>query len=115
MSEKFQKLWHRACANSAIPSAIADQWFNTIVKKYTDEPQRIVHNLALLEMKCDFIDANQTNITISDAIIFAIAFQYYHFDAKGDCSADNFKVFDEFAKDAGLPADHVSVCSMTIL
>lgn len=105
MSGKFPEIWHRVCANRNITKSVAEQWLNTIQMKYNSESQRFFHNSELLEMKSDFILTNQTNF--SDALILAMAFQYFNFDVC-DCSIDNFNALNEFAVASGISNDHVS-------
>lgn len=101
MSNSFQSVWHRTCDSLGIVRPIADEWLDKIQTKYNSESQRIYHNFGLLQFKCDFIESLK-QISISNAVVLAIAFQYYNFDVKSDCSEQNLHVFKEFVNAADL-------------
>lgn len=98
----FEKYWLKSCDNQKIPPEIAKNWLKSIQTKYNTEPNRIYHNFNVLLKKCDFLDSlNAVGLVdFSDYLIFAIAFQYYHFDLKTDCSESNCNGFREFCNEA---------------
>lgn len=108
MPNNFQQLWHRVCESCAIPRPIAEQWLANIQNRYNGEALRLFHNFDLLELKSDFILTNQSDVAVSDAVVLSVAFQYYHFDVKCDCSVDNLNALNEFAEATGILHDHVS-------
>lgn len=106
----LDKLWYQSNENQKIAVDIAKRWLNSIQTKYNTESHRIYHNLNVLNKKCEFVLANVA-VEYSDYLIFAIIFQYYHFDLKSDCSETNCTAFREFYTDAGV--DNVSVIALT--
>lgn len=102
----FEKLWYQSNENQKIPPDIAKRWLNLIQTKYNTEPHRIYHNLNVLNKKCEFLLSIESSIQLSDCLIFALVFQYYHFDLKSDCSERNCTAFREFITEAAI--DNVS-------
>lgn len=100
----FEKYWLQSCVNQKIPPEIARDWLKTIQDKYNTESNRIYHNFNVLTKKCDFLHSLDTIglVNFSDYLIFAIAFQYYHFDLKIDCSEKNCIAFRELCKNAAV-------------
>lgn len=97
----FEKFWLKSCDKQKIPPEIAKNWLKTIQTKYNTESNRIYHNFNVLTKKCDFLESLNT-ISFSDYLIMAIAFQYYHFDLKMDCSESNCSGFREFCNAAAV-------------
>lgn len=101
----FEIFWLKSCANQRIPSEYAEKWLKSIQTKYNTESSRIYHNSNVLIKKCDFLDslcASNSIAKFDDYLIFAIAFQYYHFDLKTDYVDRNCIAFREMCDDASV-------------
>lgn len=96
----LDKFWFQACENQKIPHDTANRWLHTIQTKYNTESHRIYHNPNVLRKKLDFLNVIEESIDYSDYLVFAIVFQYYHFDLKSDCCDNNITAFREFCADA---------------
>lgn len=94
--------WLKACENCKIPKNVADQWLKSIQQKYNSESHRIYHNRNILEMKFGFLSSLGSTITISDYLIFAIVFQYFHFDLKSESNVANCEAFEHFYNESGV-------------
>lgn len=110
MTTPFETVWHRTCDNLEIDQSIVNEWLAKIRCKYESELQRVYHNYDLLQFKANFILSNETGraLNVSNAVILAMAFQYFNFDVKSDCNEQNLNVFKEFAK-AALLDDKVCI------
>lgn len=102
----FEKLWFQSCESEKIPTETANAWLHKIQTKYSTESHRFYHNLNVLHRKCDFLLSIESTVQYSDYLVFAIAFQYYHFDLNTDCIELNMTAFREFYNSAGI--DNVS-------
>lgn len=100
----FENFWIKSCDNQKIPPELAKKWLKSIQTKYNTESNRIYHNFNVLTKKCDFLDSLNAIglVNFSDYLIFAIAFQYYHFDLKTDCSESNCNGFRELCNEAAV-------------
>lgn len=100
----FEKYWLQSCENQKVPPEVANRWLQCIQTKYNTESNRVYHNFTVLIKKCDFLDSLATIglANFSDYLIFAIAFQYYHFDLKSDCSESNCIAFHELCNEAAI-------------
>lgn len=98
----FEKYWIKSCDNQKILPEIAKNWLKSIQTKYNTESNRIYHNFNVLTKKCDFLDSLKGLVNFSDYLIFAIAFQYYHFDLKTDCNELNCTGFRKFCNEAAI-------------
>lgn len=108
-SSSLHELWSKACDNEKINREISKRWLDTVETKYNTESHRFYHNANILYKKCDFLQSiNSTSVKISDYLIFATVFQYFHFDLKSECSEKNRDTFRQFYKEAGI--DDVSIC-----
>lgn len=102
----LDKFWFQSCENQKISHEIANSWLQTIQTKYNTESHRIYHNLNVLTKKCDFLHSFGESLNHSDYLVYAIVFQYYHFDLKSDYSEKNCTAFREFCAEARV--DNVS-------
>lgn len=102
----LEKLWYQTTENQNISPEIAKRWLNLVQTKYNSESHRVYHNLDVLDKKCAFLISIEASLQYSDNLIFAIVFQYFHFDLKTDCSEQNCTSFREFVTEAGI--DNVS-------
>lgn len=100
----FEKYWLQSCDNQKIPPEIAKKWLKSIQTKYNTESNRIYHNFNVLIKKCDFFDSLEKIglVNCSDYLVFAIAFQYYHFDLKTNCNELNCIAFRELCNEAAI-------------
>lgn len=98
----FENCWYQSCENQKITKETAKIWLNKIQTKYNTESHRIYHNLKVLNKKCDFLLSLGSSVQFSDYLVFAIAFQYYHFEMNTDCSALNCTAFNEFYNASGI-------------
>lgn len=99
----LSELWFEVCGKQKIPQETAKRWLDTIETKYNRESHRFYHNANILNQKCDFIRSlDSSAIGIPDYLIFAIVFQYFHYDTKSECSEKNRNVFREFCTEAGI-------------
>lgn len=97
MCSNERELWSRACHECSIDDAIASRWLKNILDKYDSEAERIHHNSKILQIKSDqIIELN----SFSSALIFAIFFQYYHFNVNSDCGELNRNAFRLFCTEA---------------
>lgn len=103
----LEELWFQSCKNQNIPHETAKSLLHKIQSKFNNESHRIYHNLNVLNKKCNFLLSLKSSVQYSDYLVFAIFFQYYHFDLKTDCSEMNWKTFRELCKTAGI--DNVSL------
>lgn len=103
----FQDSWTKACVHCKIPHDIAERWLNVIRTKYNTESHRFYHNSNILNEKCKFLLSLDSSVQFSDYLIFALAFQYYHFDLKSDCCELNCTAFRQFFEETGI--DDVSI------
>lgn len=103
----LDKLWCQSTENQNIAPDIAKRWLHLIQTKYNSETHRIYHNLNVLTKKCEFLLSIGSSIKYSDYVVFAIVFQYYHFDLKTDCCEKNCTAFREFIIETGV--ENVSV------
>lgn len=102
----FEKRWIESCQNQKIPPNIANKWLQTIQTKYNTESHRIYHNFTVLSNKSKCLHSIAAIANVSDYLIFALAFQYYHFDLKINCTEQNCQAFREFYNESGV--DNVS-------
>lgn len=100
----FEKYWLQSCDNRKIPPEIAKNWLKSIQTKYNTESNRIYHNFNVLIKKCDFLESLEKIglVNFSDYLIFAIAFQYHHFDLKSNCNERNCIAFGELCNEAAV-------------
>lgn len=99
-----RKHWDTVCQTLAIPIPVATIWFEKLATNYT-QSNRYYHNANLLTCKLaylnDHVMANGCQ-SIQSHLIFAIFFQYYQFDVKRNCCAENCDAFRGFCRDAAL-------------
>lgn len=104
MCSNERELWSRACRECGIDDETANSWLTKILNKYDTESERIHHNSKILRKKCDqIIELNANNsVSFSSALIFAIFFQYYHFNVKSACDDLNRNAFRSFCTEVKL-------------
>lgn len=104
MCPKVKELWSSVCRSCNVDECIASKWFDNVISKYDSEPDRVYHNSRILRSKCAEIhelDASK-RIPISNALVFAIFFQYYHFNVQSSSADLNCQAFLSFCAEANL-------------
>lgn len=94
--------WDTVCQKIGVPISVATIWYEKLAANY-NQNTRHYHNEQVLKQK--FIILKQNVISNSDNnddimlrshVIFAIFFQYYHYDVKRNCSTENCQEFRNF-------------------
>jgi hypothetical protein len=93
-------LFISTCAKHDVPSKTTNEWMADFQRRFQDE-NRHFHNVALVERKLKLAEEIAGD-EFNDALVFAIFFQYFHYDVKRDMKKENCDGFRLFIEQAGI-------------
>lgn len=92
----MENIWNKACRELEISDDVASTWYNRIQHRLSENtPERFYHNWQEL-----LLNKQELLRDCPASVVLAAFFQYFAFDGKRTCVAENCEAFNEFCRDA---------------
>ncbi|KAG5671801.1 hypothetical protein PVAND_001976 [Polypedilum vanderplanki] len=83
-----------------LDESVVNKWCNKIEKKYNERPY---HNLQMLAVKMNVIKEDfSEDDSLSNSLIIASIFQYFHYDVKESKNEENCEEFQRFVEETNI-------------